>query len=139
MEQPHLIRLQGPWQCLARPDASPPSSAEKAERIVVNCRNSSGLVELLGNSFAGQLAVSRRFHRPTGLTKESQVRLLIQSDLKPHSVSLNGQLLEATAAVDIEILDRLQPTNQLQLTFELTPEKTYQGLVDLFTATLEFK
>ena len=63
------------------------------------------------------------FNAPQGLTHESRVGLLIESDYPPQNVKLNDSSIRISANHSIEILNRLQPTNQLELCFLLSAEK----------------
>ncbi|MDG2385315.1 MAG: hypothetical protein P8N76_26835 [Pirellulaceae bacterium] len=139
MEQPHQIRLQGPWQCVRPSENVPPSSAEDASHVTIHYRELDGLRNWLGDCYQGPILFRRRFQRPSGLTPQSQVRLIIASEIQPEHSRLNQTELNLAANVDFDILGQLQITNELELCFRLSSQKSCPGLLDLFTATLRLQ
>ena len=139
MEQPHEIRLQGPWQCV-RPRENPPLSlAADASNATIHYRELDGLRNWLGDSYQGPILFRRRFQRPSGLTPQSQVRLIITSEFQPERSQLNQTELNLAANAELDILPQLQQTNELELCFQLSSQKSCPGLLDLFTATIRLQ
>jgi hypothetical protein len=108
------------------------------------------------------LRLLRRFHRPTGLAEDSQVRLVLQSTIPVMQVVLNEQAIAATAmeqlqrvieqgeaswlvpaneqqlpehVIRFDIGTALQPFNHLSLT--LTADQLAAGVIPLRGAWLE--
>lgn len=96
--QPHVIRLRGPWEyeplgCVKRDidgslrefdvELPPPGRVQMP----------SDWSGSLGSEFRGRVGFDRRFGRPTGLTDQSQVMLVIESVRETGHVTLNGSQL----------------------------------------------
>jgi hypothetical protein len=74
----HQIRLRGPWQLSLTQRAG-----DRIERTVP-CRRFDaphGLADCLPDGYAGWIRLERSFHRPSGLSERSRVRLWIDSNL----------------------------------------------------------
>lgn len=114
MPEPHRISLNRAWTPLDSPDAS---NAPEPRKL---------------------LKLQRFFHKPTNLCPQTQVRLLIESQVEFLSVQLNGQELsvfstpaEAIAkrdtaenfpefGYDWQIANTLSSRNQLVLSWHIT-------------------
>ena len=68
MPQPHTIRLNGPWEMIAR-GTEPPQRVKLPEEWPV----------IMSAASAGPVFLQRWFHRPTGLTPNCRVQLVFQS------------------------------------------------------------
>jgi hypothetical protein len=111
--QTHDIRLAGPWQ-QSLPDQ------QASERVKLPYSVSVGPPERL----------SRNFHRPTGLSADAQVVLLIHVEGKLAAATLNGSAVELGPAdvhsttatqqqlVSTDLVERLQQFNEFSLTLE---------------------
>jgi beta-galactosidase/beta-glucuronidase len=98
MPNPHVIRLRGPWdiQPLARfiagPDGRMAESAADlppAGRLTMPADWSA----LFGRDYCGRARHVRRFNRPTGLTEQSRVWLVLDGAQDHAAVTLNGHRL----------------------------------------------
>src|SRR5262249_9777400 len=94
MDQPHAIRLKGPWELepLAR---EVPSPAGEARRGV--CASAGATVEVpgdwgsvLGEDFRGTARYTRRFNCPTNLGPQEHVELVFEGVDYEAQVTLNG-------------------------------------------------
>ena len=124
----HIIRLRGPWE-LSRAGAA---EAGVAHNLPATC------AELQHAGLAGAIQAVRRFGLPTGLEAADVVSICLEGGPSEYtSVQFNGESL-APVRLDggkpvIDITQRLQPRNELALTFSLAdlPPETLVGQVQL--------
>lgn len=105
MPDPHVIRLRGRWEY----------AAETPGGTVRGNFDASG-DWLAGLPAFSVVRFSRRFHRPTGLSPGTRVRLVVSGTSAETQVSLNGEVLPPAATGPVEIAALLQSSNQLELT-----------------------
>ncbi len=129
-QAPHLIRLWGPWQIKAVPDDSAVSTQERRINFKRDLAVESFWEPAFQENFQGDLMLSRKFNRPTGLVPNQ--RLAIEIDLKVdtfaglgflnHSNEL-GSVNGGLQSIDVHDLAN---SNLLQLVFAVPAG----GLVD---------
>ena len=129
-----MIRLRGPWHYapLARTVLGPDGvSIEETGELPSpgRCHMPGDWSATLGNEFRGRVRYERRFGRPTGLTADDRVLLVVgQVDTWAH-VTLNethlGEIRDGTQDVAFDVGSCLEKRNRLQIDVELprvTPE-----------------
>ena len=136
--QPHVIRLRGPWEY-------------EFVSVAGGGVLPRGTMQLPGDwppgtaGLAGDVYLTRHFHRPTGLSESERIWLTIVNQKAAVGVTLNGQPLltretakseKAAAASEpvlrLEITSLLQPRNTLNLElFKPTEDARFSGQVAL--------
>ncbi len=124
----HTIRLRGPWQiaALARTvliaadlTAAEPGELPAATETAVP----SNWGDVLGSDFRGTARYTRWFGRPTNLSPEERVSIVIALVDWRATVVLNGEMLGSQTLSDGErkydITRLLKPRNELQIAVEL--------------------
>ena len=103
----HTIRLAGPWEMQASSDAA-------AERVTLPHEISSG-VEL-----------RRNFHRPSGLTDDSTVRIVLTSTGSGIELQLNGKHVPSVADTHrhFDVSGQLLSFNTLAVTSGLSDSRS---------------
>ena len=131
-DQPHVIRIRGPWQRTVvcdgpqiSDDASVPQSA--------TVKMPGSWLEDLGEDFRGTVRYQRMFNRPTGLTEATNLQLVFQQVVGDAEVYLNDQPLgtirwpECTSSFDVTNV--LEARNQIRVEIRaLTPDRVEAGL-----------
>ena len=118
----HEIRLAGPWQVdwVGPEDVPPDTIAVENSTFPVDW-------EKLFGEVAGTARFTRRFNRPTGLTRETRVWLAIPDYCGMLSVELNQKVLailpEEDLPVRLDITHALAPHNRLVLEVTSGPER----------------
>lgn len=87
MNEPHVIRLRGPWQ---RQIVDGPELPPKTVTMP------GGWLDDLGVNFAGTVEYQRFFNRPTGIDETTTLRLAFTKILGQATISLNSKQLTAT-------------------------------------------
>ncbi|QEG42894.1 hypothetical protein [Roseimaritima ulvae] len=109
----HAIRLRGPWWCSPGPRFDEGRAIRVQWAADVEAENVDAFV------------MRRAFNRPTGLEAGDRVYLVAESVEHLRAIELNGQAVwtceatESVTAVEVDIVETLQPVNQLDLTFAL--------------------
>jgi hypothetical protein len=123
MNQPHLIRLRGPWQFQTLADSTP---------------HATGRIELPGDlnqlvaDYEGTVRFSRRFHKPTGIDSGTRVDLVILGLPDKTQLDINGHVEAARPDEHrMDITGRLQPTNEIMLEFPVVSGQAVQCEVRL--------
>jgi hypothetical protein len=111
----HLIRLRGPWQITVAAAREAGGNQHRVATVHMG-RASNVLAELLPAGYAGRLRMERVFHRPSGLSAQSRVRLCIESNLSGHLI-FNDHALGALApgANSFDVSSFLGDRNRIQL------------------------
>ncbi len=111
----YTIRLAGPWS-LEQDGLNP-------QRIQLPC-NPPALHDI-GVNPAAPLAITRRFHKPSGLESIDRVLLILASNAHPARATLNGLSIESARrmgdAIALELTAALQDSNLLNLEFNPQP------------------
>jgi hypothetical protein len=116
----HAIKLKGPWSIIRRPGdtTSTPYSAPESVHLPVDWRSLFGHV-------AGTAVFERRFNRPTGLTEEHRVRIVLRDVAGLHQVALNDAPLPIENGADgsqiVEITRRMESHNRLTIELQFDP------------------
>jgi hypothetical protein len=140
---PHVIRLRGPWEY--EPLARWVATADGQWTLVNENLPPAGTIPMpadwsavLGPDFRGVVRFTRRFHRPTGLSPQTSVRLIIEDVYASAVVALNGRLLDEISSQSpgpssYEISADLQPANEVRVDVAAPPEEPpgRLGLVQL--------
>jgi len=117
-EQPHVIRLRGPWQ-YAVLEGTPTITAEPSGQLQLPADWST----TLGADFRGTVRYSRNFGCPTGLTDLVHILLVVSAVDYSANIQLNGQTLGRATWGDgpqaFAIREHLQPRNQLDIDISL--------------------
>lgn len=133
MDSIHTIRLRGPWRYepLFRIIRTP-----AGELVEQTCgMPPPGRVEIpsdwgkiLGADFRGRVRFRRRFHCPTGLTRESVVKLVVQQVADFGFVELNGKRVgdipPCAVGTRFQITRYLSASNDLSVVVERAAEST---------------
>ena len=105
MTQPHVIRLRGPWEF--------ETLGDDPQRGIVQAEG-----DWLAGLTAGQrIRLRRRFQRPTGLSAQTQVTIVV-AGVACERVLLNEEALEGVTegdAVRFDVSTRLRPSNLLTI------------------------
>ncbi|MCA9167673.1 MAG: hypothetical protein KDB23_08395 [Planctomycetales bacterium] len=112
MNQPHTIRLRGPWTCQFRD-----GDQQSAEQRYMGPQ---GLCQLVPTDYAGPLVLRRRFHAPPGVMNSPRVDLVIDAT-SPISAWLNDRLL-LECAVElsrVDIASQLTPDMELRVELQV--------------------
>ena len=109
----HQIRLRGPWH------ASATATSDLGERRVATVhmdRAAETLADFLPDGFVGQVRLERAFHRPSGLSERSRVRLSIAGNLSG-TLGVNDHALGSIApgANTFDLTPILEAHNRIQL------------------------
>lgn len=124
----HTIRLRGPWEYT--PLARTTLLADGSRRVDPGPLPPPGQITMpadwgatLGADFRGRVAYRRRFGRPTGLTSEDRVDLVITRVDAFGSVQLNGlalgEIADGAGAWRCDVTARLAARNELVVEVEL--------------------
>ena len=89
MNEPHIIRLRGPWQR---------QIIEGTELPPKKITMPSGWAEDVGADFAGTIEYQRFFNRPTGIDNTTSLRLRFKQVIGQATVSLNSELLSTESS-----------------------------------------
>ena len=117
---PHPIRLRGPWEYVAlREGTSPPLPAGKTAAP-------GAWANLVEVGFRGEIVFRRRFHKPTGLTDDSTVALVVEGLAIEAEIWLNqsrlGELERGDSPGEYEIGPLLAAENLLEIRLHLPLE-----------------
>jgi len=132
MPYPHRIRLRGPWHYERLANAGEPQAIGKSGKA--DTRPTSGKTSLpadwseyLGDAFRGRVCYRRYFHRPTGLSEDDRVWLVIEGVDAHGSVALNDQTLGVVESyalfAEFDVTSRLSTRNELVLTVALEADE----------------
>ena len=120
----HTIRLHGPWNAKVR-DFFSPSATASPEAIPAECRQTipSDWSQWLGDSFRGVVDYRRNFNRPTRLSENQKVWLVVEEADFLANVTLNDKPIGSRRLGDlplrVEVGSLLESSNQLLVSIEL--------------------
>lgn len=119
-ETRHVINLRGPWQWAGG------SSAEQVDPAAFQrFQFPDELKTLSGQTSVNRLLLKRDFGRPSGLTDENRVELVINQFAGCHDVTLNGRHLdfdlEQPGLGRCDITSQIQWRNRLRIDYEVSP------------------
>ena len=134
MNQPHIIRLRGPWQrtvvsgslpVLAENETPEPAATSKQSARV---QMPSDWRDDLGVDFIGVVCYTRMFNRPTSIDASTDIRLRLHRFVgKRTEIRLNGETLADVRwpedSVEIDVAGKLQPRNCLEVEIDSLLEK----------------
>lgn len=129
----HRIRLAGPWEAQLLDDEMQPVGG------VFNCRLPFVMLPnaMLSSQYATGVLLLRGFHRPTGIDKNSVLRIILKANQRPHEVRINSTPVEVSEAshvgttnlddshheFSIDITQTIDAFNKLSVNFQIkTPE-----------------
>lgn len=123
MDEPHIIRLRGPWQRRIVDGASARQTQEQMREQTATIRMPSSWSEDLGADFVGVVCYERMFNRPTGIDDSTDIRLrLLEVVGKLSTVRLNGEILGRIqwpdATIELDLAGKLKRRNQLVIEIE---------------------
>jgi beta-galactosidase/beta-glucuronidase len=126
MGQPHVIRLRGPWelQPLERDVPAGDGMQHAAAPLPSSCRVTvpGDWRESLGGDFCGRARYQRRFNRPTNLTADQRVWLVLEAVDYQADVAINGHALGTmrdSQPARFDITATLEPSNLLTVDVSL--------------------
>ena len=132
MEQPHVIRLRGPWELQPLERDPPPGDSETKGSGVISEKTPDPFVvrvtvpgdwgESLGGDFCGRARYQRRFNRPTNLTSAERVWLVLEAVDYQADLTLNGHPLGAMRSLQparFDITAALELSNLLTVDVSL--------------------
>ena len=120
----HRIRLIGPWSFEWQPASEMVSASNLPGEIAGTVKMPSDWRSLFGE-YAGCVAFSRRFHRPTNLDPHEQVWIVLTGVGGDARVSLNGEELAQFRdgeAAEVDVTSRLQRFNELSIQISYQPQ-----------------
>jgi len=117
MNEPHIIRLRGPWQ---RKILTGDSSEATAGDESLTVKMPSSWVDDLGANFVGVVCYSRMFNRPTGIDETTDIRVRLRRVVgKATTVRLNGEvvgdILWPKDSGEVDVTGQLKPRNCLEV------------------------
>ena len=126
-DEPHVIRLRGPWQVVCEP-AIEGSASQKVHLPALTAT-------LLPGDFRGRLELKRNFNWPEPLQEREALWLVVESAVPPSCIELNEQSLTlkpSRAAWDITSL--FATRNELRIAWQIVAPVT-----DRFASWLEVR
>jgi len=119
-ESRHVINLRGPWQWS---DGSPAEQVDP--EAIQRFQFPDELTTLGGQTSAKRLLLTRDFGRPSGLTEDHRVELVINQFAGCRDVTLNGEHLdfdlEQPGLGRCNITSHIQWRNRLRIDYDVSP------------------